>query len=101
MSIAKKFLKTKPVCKVKFSLSGNLYTSVDSIDVVGEFNDWKPGATSMKKSKTGEWSATIDIPAGKPYHFRYLINGTEWENDPEADSFQNGGMGSDNSVIEL
>jgi 1,4-alpha-glucan branching enzyme len=102
MSIEKKFLKAKPVCKVKFSLSGDQYKSADSVHVVGDFNEWKLDETPLKKSKTGTWSATIDLPAGKEYQFRYLIDGSKWENDPESDRFTPSGMSMDeNSVLVL
>lgn len=101
MSIEKKFLKSKPVCKVKFSLSGEHYNSASSVILVGDFNNWQIGETPLKKSKTGIWSVTLDLEASKNHQFRYLIDGTKWENDPEADKFIPSGLGSENSVIEL
>ena len=37
MAISKKYLKSKPVCKVTFELGG---IEADSIVAVGDFNDW-------------------------------------------------------------
>ena len=37
MAITKKFLKSKPVCKVTFALTE---TEANSAEVVGDFNDW-------------------------------------------------------------
>lgn len=101
MSLEKKFLKAKPVCKVKFSLEGEQYKAASSILLVGDFNNWHLGDTPLKKAKTGGWSVSLDLPAGKEYQFRYLIDGTNWENDPEADKFVPSGLGSENSVITL
>ena len=101
MSIEKKFLKAKPVCKVKFSLSGDSYNSASSILVLGDFNNWQLGETPMKKAKTEVWSVSLDLETGKEYQFRYLIDGTTWENDPEADKFVPSGLGSENSVLAL
>ena len=101
MSIEKKNLKAKPVCKVKFALNGAQYDSATSIVVVGDFNNWQIGETPMKKAKTGGWSVTLDLETGKEYQFRYLIDGNNWENDPEADKFIPGGLGSENSVLCL
>ena len=100
MSIEKKFLKAKPVCKVKFSINGE-YKSASSILLVGDFNNWQIGETPLKKSKTGEWSVSLDLETGKEYQFRYLIDGNIWENDPEADKFVASGLGSENSVLSL
>ena len=101
MSIEKKVLKAKPVCKVKFSLSGDQYTSVSSILLLADFNNWQMGETPLKKAKTGVWSVSLDLETGREYQFRYLIDGTNWENDPEADKFVPSGLGSENSVITL
>jgi 1,4-alpha-glucan branching enzyme len=101
MSIEKKFLKAKPVCKVKFSLSGDQYKSASSILLVGNFNNWQLGETPLKMAKTGVWSVSLDLETGKEYQFRYLIDGTIWENEPEADKHVPSGLGSENSVIAL
>jgi len=101
MSIEKKFLKAKPVCKVKFSLSGESYNTASSILLVGDFNNWKIGETPLKKAKTGTWSVSLDLETGKEHQFRYLVDGSKWENDPEADSFISSGLGSENSVLSL
>ena len=102
MSIEKKLLKAKPVCKVKFSLSGDQYKSASSILLVGDFNNWQLGETPLKLTKTtGAWSVSLDLETGKDYQFRYLIDGTNWENDPQADKFVPSGLGSENSVLAL
>ena len=101
MSLEKKFLKAKPVCKVKFALSGDQYKSASSILLVGDFNNWQLGETPFKMAKTGIWSVSLDLETGKEYQFRYLIDGTNWENEPEADRFIESGLGSENSVLVL
>ncbi|MCK9203386.1 MAG: isoamylase early set domain-containing protein [Bacteroidales bacterium] len=101
MSIEKKFLKAKAVCKVKFSLSGDQYKSASSVLLVGDFNNWKIGENPLKKAKTDIWSASLDLKTGKEYQFRYLIDGSSWENDPGADKFIPSGLGSENSVLVL
>jgi hypothetical protein len=39
------------------------------------------------------------LEAGKEYQFRYLIDGTVWKNDPQADSFVENSFGEENSVV--
>ncbi|MEI6683834.1 MAG: isoamylase early set domain-containing protein [Bacteroidota bacterium] len=101
MSIEKKVLKTKPACKVKFSLSGDQYKSASSVLLMGDFNNWQMGETPLKKAKTGVWSVTLELETGTEYQFRYLIDGTIWENEPEADKYVSSGLGSENSVLAL
>lgn len=101
MSLEKKYLKSKPVCKVKFSLSGDQYMNSTSITLVGDFNDWDATATPLKKAKNGVWSVTLDLDATNSYQFRYLVDATTWVNDTEADGFVDGGMGAENSLLVL
>jgi len=101
MSIEKKVLKAKPVCKVKFSLSGDQYKSASSILLMGDFNNWQMGETPLKISKTGIWSVSLELETGKEYQFRYLIDGTIWVNDSESDKYVPSGLGSENSVLAL
>ena len=98
MSIKKQFLKTKPVCKVTFSIEA---PEAKKVSVVGDFNKWKAGADSLKKLKNGNFKGTLDLETGKSYQFRYLVDG-EYKNDAEADNYVwNDFAGADNSVVEL
>jgi 1,4-alpha-glucan branching enzyme len=100
MSLKKRYLKNKPVCKVTFRVPKTVANGASSISIVGEFNDWQPGATPMKSLKSGEFTATVDLAAGKAYEFRYLINDQVWENDGNADKYVRTCFGdSDNSVV--
>ena len=102
MALSKKFLKTKPVCKVTFRIPDEMGNGFDSAFVVGEFNDWSPLAAPMKKLKGGGFSATLDLDVGREYEFRYLLGNGAWQNDPEADSYVwSEYAGGDNSVVSL
>lgn len=102
MSLKKKYLKTKPVCQVTFALSKKEAYGAKSVHVVGDFNEWNQQATPMKKMKDGSFKIALDLAAGQEYQFRYVINNTQWENDPEADGFAPTPFGDcDNSVIRL
>ena len=87
MSIKKQFLKSKPVCKVTFRIPNSMGNSVAKANVVGEFNGWSVSANPMKRLKSGGFTATIDLEKDREYQFRYLLEGRQWENDPEADKF--------------
>jgi len=50
MAIKKQFLKSKPVCKVTFSIQAE---NAENVAVVGSFNDWSETATPLKKLKNG------------------------------------------------
>jgi 1,4-alpha-glucan branching enzyme len=101
MAIKKQYLKTKPVCKVTFSLSTREAKDISKAAVVGEFNGWDKGATIMKKQKAGGFATNLDLEKGREYQFRYLINGDKWSNDKKADKFAPTPFGEENSVIVL
>lgn len=57
-------------------------------------------ATPMKKLVNGDYAAMLDLKPGAEYQFRYLINGTQWENDWAADKYVTSPYGDcDNSVV--
>jgi 1,4-alpha-glucan branching enzyme len=102
MSIRKKFLKRKPVCKVTFKIPEEIGITATQAHVVGAFNDWSTSATPMKRLKNGGFSVTVDLETGRSYQFRYFLGQDTWENDPDADDhvptqFED----SQNSVINL
>lgn len=87
MSLNKQFLKSKPVCKVKFRLDKDAASGANSASLVGDFNDWNESATPMKKMKDGSFAAEIALETGRQYHFRYLVDGGAWLNDDSADAY--------------
>lgn len=102
MSLSKRYLKSKPFGKVTFRVPAEIGRNARRVYLVGEFNDWRPDATPMKKLKNGEFSVTLDLPTGCEYHFRYLIDGVAWENDWEADDYRPSGfVDAENSVVIL
>jgi len=87
MGIQKKFLKSKPICKVTFEMPKEAVESAKKVHIVGDFNGWKKKSTPLKKLKTGIFKITIDLPRGKEYQYRYLVDNNIWENDWAADKY--------------
>ncbi len=101
MPLQKKFLKTKPVCKVTFGLSPEEARNAGGVHLVGDFNKWKINQTPMKQRKDGSFTRELDLDAGRDYRFRYLLDSGEWINDPAADAYCPCGFaGEDNSVVK-
>lgn len=101
MSISKRYLKSRPVCKVTFRVDPEAAGASEDVRLVGEFNDWDPDACPMTPLKSGSFTATVDLEAGREYQFRYLMNGAAWENDWAADAYVPTDFGSDNSVVQV
>ena len=83
MAIKKQFLKSKPVCKVTFSLPAE---EAKKVSVVGSFNEWNAKKAPLKKLKNGTFKATLDLEAGSSYEFKYVVDGV-YVNDDAADSY--------------
>lgn len=99
MSIEKKYLKTKPVCKVKFVAPKALTEKAKKIYLAAEFNGWQFSENELTKQKNGDFATTIDLEPGE-YAFRYVLDGEHWENDFDADKYvPSGVMGVENSVV--
>lgn len=98
MSIKKQFVKTKPVCKVTFSVEAKM---ANQASVVGDFNNWSLEEGTLSKLKNGTFKATFDLNKDAIYEFKYVIDGV-FVNEPEADSFKwNDYAGAENSVLAI
>ena len=100
--IEKKYLKTKPVCKVKFSLSADSVASAKKVAVVGDFNNWDSTAHPLRKQKSGVYATTLDLSPERDYQFRYVLDDEIWLNDDAADGIVSSPIGTEgNSLLAL
>jgi 1,4-alpha-glucan branching enzyme len=95
--IQKTYLKTKNQCKVKFiaQLGG-----AERVEIVGLNNDWE-SPIPMSKKKDGSFALEVSLPKNSQHEFKYLVNGSEWVNEPGADSESPNEYGGTNSVLTL
>ncbi|ARK11665.1 isoamylase early set domain-containing protein [Fibrivirga algicola] len=102
MPIAKQFLKSKPVAKVTFELPAEAVTGAKVVSLVGDFNDWDVTAQPLKKQKDGSFKATVELPIGTEYQYRFIVDGETWVNDWAADKYVPSPVSTDeNSVVVL
>ena len=98
--ITKEPAKKTGAVRVTFELSSALWA--ERVNLVGEFNDWDTTATPMVRSRSdANWKATLELPEGQSYRFRYLVDGKEWLNDWHADDHIENPYGSYDSVVDL
>ena len=95
--VQKTYYKTKDYCKVKFSFK---VEKAETIEILGLNSDWE-NSIIMSKKKDGTFSADVNLPKDSKHEFKYLVNETEWINEPEADSQEPNVFGGINSVITL
>jgi 1,4-alpha-glucan branching enzyme len=95
--VKKQFLKTK--CQVDFELPAEISDTVESVSLVGDFNDWDAQATPMLQSKAHLFTVRLNLQPDREYQYRYLINGQDWHNDWNADRYVSNPFSGDNSVV--
>ena len=98
MAIKKQYLKSKPVCKVTFTVPAK---KAKKVAVVGDFNKWNPKTGQLKKLKNGSFKGVVDLKKGNRYEFKYLVDDT-FVNEEQADGFVfNEFAGSENGILDL
>lgn len=98
MAIKKQYLKSKPVCKVTFSIKAK---EAKKVSVAGDWNKWSAKAEPLKKLKSGVFKTTVDLPKDKSYEFKYVVDGN-YVNDDQADAYAwNDYAGAENGVLNL
>ncbi len=95
--LKKQYLKSRPVCKVTFSLPAEV--EAESAAVVGEFTNWE--ATPMQQLKDGRFKVILELDKGNDYQFRYLLNESEWLNETEADGYVPNPYATENAVVSV
>ncbi len=90
---AKKGNTTKVTFLVPAEVAG------EQVNLCGDFNDWSTDATPMTRRKDGRFSITLTLEQGRAYAYRYLVDGSLWENDGSADGYADNDHGSKNSVV--
>jgi len=95
--VKKTYFKTKDYCKVKFSFKPE---NAETVEILGLNSDWE-NAVLMSKKKDGTFSCELSLPKDTQHEFRYRIDASQWQNEPEADAEQPNQFGTTNSVLVL
>ncbi len=100
--LKKQYLKSKPVCKVTFSLPVEAVEGGAEVRVVGDFNDWNWENGLVMELKKKEYLASAELMTGRNYEFRYLVDNVRWANDWNADGYlPSPYFGVENSLVQL
>ncbi len=77
-----------------------LYPRAKSVQIAGDFNNWMPENTPMRKvSDNGVWQVKLPLNRGK-YRYRLVVDG-RWQQDPYNKQIEMNPYGEYNSVIEV
>ena len=86
--------------RVTFELPAD--AAQQSVAVAGSFNDWDTSSHPMVfDEKRSVWTRNISFRPGSTIEFRYFVDGNEWVNEAEADSWEPTPFFSDNNVLAL
>ena len=64
------------------------------VSVVGDFNEWRPGAHELRPRSNGTRSVAVTVPDGTPVRFRYLGENGHWCNETEHPEVRQVGVDS-------
>ncbi len=73
--------------------------TADSVFVAGTFNNWSTSAWEMEYYN-GVWVYVAELQPGV-YEYKYVVNGTDWYEDPESPDYVPDPYGGRNSKFEL
>jgi hypothetical protein len=73
--------------------------AVQSVSLVGSFNDWYEKGYEMKRDSTkSTWTLVLQLPAGR-YEYAFVLDGQELIPDPQAEFYADDGFGNRNAVL--
>jgi hypothetical protein len=67
------------------------------VAVVGDFNQWNPAMTPLRRLSDGTWIADVPLAAGR-YAYAFVVDG-KLEADPHAPRAADGDFGVPNSIV--
>ncbi|WP_129408719.1 isoamylase early set domain-containing protein [Marinitoga lauensis] len=74
--------------------------TASKVYLAGSFNNWDPSALEMKKIKSGLWRVSLKLSPGD-YQYKFVINGTDWKEDPDAPDYVPDGFGGKNGAFTI
>ncbi|HEX8684666.1 MAG TPA: PfkB family carbohydrate kinase [Ardenticatenaceae bacterium] len=69
--------------------------------VIGEWNDWNPVVQPMSEREPGVWVSEIPRLPGGRYHYKFVVDETQWLDDPENLMKSVDGYGGFSSLLVL
>jgi 1,4-alpha-glucan branching enzyme len=73
--------------------------TAENVMLAGDFTDWEQHPITLKKSKTGTWTATVPLEPGM-HEYRFLVDG-QWRDDAECSLRRPNAFGEQNCVREV
>lgn len=71
-----------------------------AVVVVGEFNNWSLERHPLQQRDRETWHITLQLPPGT-YQYKFVIDGTRWEEDAHNPKRALNEFGTTNSILEV
>jgi len=88
--------KPSPIL-VEFKLEAPGATTVG---LAGDFNDWQAELVLEDRDGDGIWTGRLAVEPGV-HKYMFVIDGTEWVTDPDAQRYSDDGFGNRNAVLAV
>ena len=82
---------------VQFSIEA---PSANTVAIAGDFNDWSPQVVLSDADGDGVWTGRVALEPGV-HQYMFVIDGTQWTTDPNADRYTDDGFGNRNAVLVI
>ncbi len=70
------------------------------VAIVGDFNDWDPAATPLRRAGEHAWWVVVQLRPGR-YRYSFVVDGTRWVADPSAPRAADNDFGAESSVVTI
>ncbi len=70
------------------------------VAVAGDFNSWDNSVHRMRHGRGGTWKRGLRLRPGR-HEYRFVVDGTQWVDDPRASEYCPNVHGGRNAVIQL
>jgi len=71
-----------------------------SVAVGGDFDDWSGASPLEDPDGDGIWTGRVAVRPGV-YTYMFLVDGSDWVTDPEANRYTDDGFGNRNAVLAV
>ena len=71
------------------------------VALAGDFNGWNAVANALRQDASGLWSAEIKTPPAGRYHYKFVVDGKRWTEDPNNGMKEGDGYGGLNSLLVI
>ena len=92
--------QAKAVSKFKSVPVSYFAPEANTVAVAGDFNSWDVQAHMLERNRDGWWKINLKLNPGH-YHYRFVINGEQWSDDPENPNKVPNEFASYNSILEV